>query len=96
MYLHLMRKNKVVQVLVIENEDFLKENEEFLMKEFEADSFLIEKEQACDLEDNFIEEKKSFNKSKNRYAEELKEKIDHEIILDQEKAKESEEKKWQY
>ena len=72
MYLHLMRKNKVVQILVIENEEFLKENEEFLMKEFEADSFLVEKEQLTDLDDDFIEEKRTFSRAQVRYAEAVK------------------------
>ena len=70
-----MRKNKVVQVLVIENEEFLKENEEFLMKEFEADSFLIEKEQLADLDDDFIEEKRTFSMAQGRYAEAVKDQV---------------------
>ena len=53
-----MRKNKVVQVLVIENEEFLKENEEFLKSEFEFDDYVLNENQLANIEINFEEEKK--------------------------------------
>lgn len=68
MYLHLMRKNKVVQVLIVDDESFLKQNYEFIKSEFEFDSFTYGDIQECDIGDEFIEKENKFTPSKERFA----------------------------
>lgn len=58
MYLHLYREKKLIQILVVEDENFLKENEQFLKSEFEFDDYVLDENQLANIEINFEEEKK--------------------------------------
>ena len=58
MYLHLYREKKLIQILVVEDENFLKENEQFLKSEFEFDDYILNETQLANIEINFEEEKK--------------------------------------
>lgn len=58
MYLHLYRKKRLIQILVVEDETFLKENEQFLKSEFEFDDYVLNENQLENIEINFEEEQK--------------------------------------
>ena len=58
MYLHLYIKNRLIQILVVEDETFLKENEQFLKSEFEFDDYVFNENQLENIEINFEEEQK--------------------------------------
>lgn len=58
MYLHLYRKKRLIQILVVEDETFLKENEQFLKSEFEFDNYVFNENQLENIEINFEEEQK--------------------------------------
>ena len=58
MYLHLYRKKRLIQILVVEDETFLKENEQFLKSEFEFDDYVFNENQLENSEINFEEEQK--------------------------------------
>lgn len=58
MYLHLYRKKRLIQILVVEDETFLKENEQFLKSEFEFDDYVFNENQLENIEINFEEEQK--------------------------------------
>jgi len=78
MYIHLIKDKKVVQVIVADDESFVKQNEEALKKEFCHDDFIVSKEQEADIHDEH--DGKRFAKGKDRYfkeeiVEEIKEVI---------------------
>jgi len=58
MYIHLYKQKKLIQILVVEDENFLKENEQFLKSEFEFDDYVLNENQLANIEINFEEEKK--------------------------------------
>lgn len=58
MYLHLYKEKKLIQILIVEDENFSKENEQFLKSEFEFDDYVLDEKQLGNIEINFEEEKK--------------------------------------
>ena len=58
MYIHLYKQKKLIQILVVEDENFLKENEQFLKSEFEFDDYVLNENQLANIEINFEEEQK--------------------------------------
>ena len=58
MYLHLYKEEKLVQILVVEDEKFLEENSEFLKSEFGFDEYILNENQIANIEINISEEEK--------------------------------------